>query len=94
MTIPVDALPTILLFTFVENDVDPELCTIEDVVVAGVVVFVITIGVYPGAETVPPEIIVSCFCSVAVFEDDVVVTYTSRIGAPRFIYPVANFSVC
>jgi len=50
------------------------------------------IGVYPGAVTVPPETIETC--GAGVDDDDplelLVETETSRIGAPKFIAPVAK----
>lgn len=61
--------------------------------------FEITIGSKPGAVTTPPEIILVVFVDAE--EEPVVETAelttaacTSRIGAPRSIYPVANCSVC
>lgn len=54
----------------------------------------ITIGSYPGALTTPPEIILVTFPE---FEEELEVgsdteteACTSRIGAPRSIFPVAN----
>lgn len=60
-----------------------------------VTVLVMMIGVYPGAVTVPPETIETCGAGV----DDaeplalLVETETSRIGAPKFIAPVAKAAV-
>ena len=55
-------------------------------------VLVMMIGVYPGAVTVPPETIETC--GAGVDDDDplelLVETETSRIGAPKFIAPVAK----
>jgi hypothetical protein len=56
-----------------------------------------TVGLYPGAETTPPvmifvtvgELLVAVVSSTVLTVDD----WTSRIGAPRSIYPVAYFSV-
>jgi len=59
-------------------------------------VLVMMIGVYPGAVTVPPETIETYGAGADDADPDalLVETETSRIGAPRFIAPVANCLVC
>lgn len=57
-------------------------------------VFVIVIGSKPGAETIPPEMMeTGGALEGAVEVEDAVTLATSRTGAPRSIFPVANCSV-
>ena len=60
-----------------------------------VIVLLMIIGVYPGAETVPPVTIETAGAGVDDAEPPAVevVTKASRIGAPRSIAPVANANV-
>jgi len=57
-----------------------------------VTVLVMIIGLYPGALTVPPETIDTAAAGAEEADPlaDTLVVETSRIGAPRFIDPVAK----
>lgn len=81
-----------------EADAEDEEALPEEVtaVVPAVVVdddetYVITIGLYPGADTTPLLMIEwAAACGwVTVPEAETVYEVTSRIGAPKFIYPEA-----